>query len=174
MTDVTIKGGRSRENAVNLLAAADVLGLPREVVRTTMNGFRVPEEVAKKAGFDPEPALVGTPQPSDPPPSEPLPEGDREVVETQRATAQVPPPSEAPEPAESPNATEATEPEDEPEGESEAEETEDEPEAEETKEPAGNASKAVWVEYAKSKGATDADLEGLGRNDIAAKYGTKE
>lgn len=44
-------------------------------------------------------------------------------------------------------------------------------------EPAGNASTEVWAEFAKSKGATDADLvdgEGkpLGRDEIRAKYGT--
>ena len=100
MTDVTIKGGRTRENAINLLAAADVLDLPREVVRVTMNGFIVPEEVAKKAGFDPEVSAVTSPGPSEPPPDKPLPEGDREVVETQRATASTPVPSEAPEPTE--------------------------------------------------------------------------
>lgn len=44
-------------------------------------------------------------------------------------------------------------------------------------EPAGNASTEVWVEFAKAKGATDADLvddEGkpLGRDEIRAKYAT--
>lgn len=100
MTDVTIKGGRTRDNAVSLLAAASALDLPAEVVRVTMNGFIVPEEVAKAAGFDPEAALVTSPGPSEPPPSKPLPEGDREVVQTQTVTASTPVPSEAPEPTE--------------------------------------------------------------------------
>lgn len=39
-------------------------------------------------------------------------------------------------------------------------------------EPAGNASKEEWVEYAKSKGASDEDLEGLGRNEIRDQYGS--
>lgn len=44
-------------------------------------------------------------------------------------------------------------------------------------EPAGNASTEVWAEFAKSKGATDADLvdddgKPLGRDEIRAKYGT--
>lgn len=101
MTDVTIKGGSTRDNAVNLLAAAQVLDLPAEVVRVTMNGFIVPEEVAKTAGFDPEPALVTSPGPSEPPPSKPLPEGDHQVITQQtEATASTPVPSEAPVPTE--------------------------------------------------------------------------
>jgi hypothetical protein len=44
-------------------------------------------------------------------------------------------------------------------------------------EPAGNASTEAWVDFAKSKGATDADLTGadgepLGREELKAKYGT--
>jgi hypothetical protein len=44
-------------------------------------------------------------------------------------------------------------------------------------EPAGNASTEAWAEFAKTKGATDADLvdsdgKPLGRDEIRAKYGT--
>lgn len=43
--------------------------------------------------------------------------------------------------------------------------------------PAGNGSTEKWVEYAKAKGATDADLLGadgepLNRDELKAKYGT--
>ena len=37
--------------------------------------------------------------------------------------------------------------------------------------PAGNASIEEWAEYAKARGATDADIEGLGRNELREKYG---
>jgi topoisomerase IA-like protein len=50
MSDVEIKG-RSRDNAILLLAAATDLDLPASVVRTTTNGYLVPEEIAKKAGL---------------------------------------------------------------------------------------------------------------------------
>lgn len=36
--------------------------------------------------------------------------------------------------------------------------------------PTGNASRGEWARFAKSQGATDEDLEGLGRNEIRAKY----
>lgn len=39
-----------------------------------------------------------------------------------------------------------------------------------SEEPAGNASRDAWVAYAKSKGATDEDLEGMGRDDIRDTY----
>lgn len=56
MSDVEIEG-RSRDTAVLLLAAAEDLGLDPSVVRTTTNGYVVPEEVAKKAdGGDKAPA----------------------------------------------------------------------------------------------------------------------
>lgn len=37
--------------------------------------------------------------------------------------------------------------------------------------PAGNASLETWRAYARTQGATDADLEGLSRNDIRDQYG---
>lgn len=37
--------------------------------------------------------------------------------------------------------------------------------------PAGNASTEVWQDYARSKGATDADLEGKSRDDLRDAYG---
>jgi len=46
MTDVHIEG-RGRDKAVLLLAAAEDLGLDASVVRTTTNGYLVPEEIAK-------------------------------------------------------------------------------------------------------------------------------
>lgn len=36
--------------------------------------------------------------------------------------------------------------------------------------PSGNASREDWVVFAKSRGATDEDLEGLGRNEIRSHY----
>lgn len=53
MTDVQIEG-RSRDSAILLLAAARDLDLPTSVVRTTTNGYIVPEEVADKAGLGEE------------------------------------------------------------------------------------------------------------------------
>lgn len=41
--------GRSKEQAIKLLAAADKLGLDKSVVRTTTGGYFVPEEVAEEA-----------------------------------------------------------------------------------------------------------------------------
>lgn len=38
--------------------------------------------------------------------------------------------------------------------------------------PAGNGSLEDWQEYARSKGATDADLDGKGRNDLRDTYGS--
>lgn len=51
MNDIHI-GEKSGDNAVLLLAAAENLDLDPSVVRTTSNGFSVPEDVAKEAGFD--------------------------------------------------------------------------------------------------------------------------
>lgn len=53
MSDVEIQG-RSRDNAVLLLAAAEDLNLDAGVVRTTTNGYLVPEEVANQAGLGEE------------------------------------------------------------------------------------------------------------------------
>lgn len=47
----------SRENAVLLLAAAEELGLEPGVVATYEGGFGAPDEVLKKAGFDPDSGL---------------------------------------------------------------------------------------------------------------------
>jgi topoisomerase IA-like protein len=44
--------GRSSDKAVLFLAAAETLGLDPSVVRTTTNGYNVPDDVAKEAGFD--------------------------------------------------------------------------------------------------------------------------
>jgi hypothetical protein len=46
-------------------------------------------------------------------------------------------------------------------------------ETEGVEEPAGNAGLDEWQAYAKSKGATDEDLEGKGRNDLRDQYGSK-
>jgi topoisomerase IA-like protein len=53
MSDVEIEG-RSRDNAILLLAAAEELDLDVSVVRTTTNGYIVPEEVANEAGLGEE------------------------------------------------------------------------------------------------------------------------
>ena len=37
--------------------------------------------------------------------------------------------------------------------------------------PAGNASRDAWAAYALTQGATDAELDGLSRNDIRDAYG---
>lgn len=83
MGDVKISGGRTRDNAVSLLAAADALDLPRNVVRVTINGFEVPEEVAKAAGFDPEPSgsLTKDQEPTKAPPKVKEPEFDRTTAQ---------------------------------------------------------------------------------------------
>lgn len=52
MTDVTIKGGLTQDNAILLLAAAEELELDAGVVRTTRTGFVAPQEVADKAGVE--------------------------------------------------------------------------------------------------------------------------
>lgn len=41
-------------------------------------------------------------------------------------------------------------------------------------EPAGNASLEAWQEFARSKGATDEDLDGVSRDDLRTTYSTKE
>lgn len=61
-------------------------------------------------------------------------------------------------------------PEEDPDADPESEKPEDEP--------AGNATTEVWVAYAKSKGASDEDLndvdgEPLGRDALREKYGTQ-
>lgn len=40
---------RNTDNAILLLAAAEELGLPPEVVRSTTEGFEAPDEVVQKA-----------------------------------------------------------------------------------------------------------------------------
>lgn len=53
MTDVEIPfGENTKDVATLLLAAAEKLELPAESVRTTSDGFLVPEEVADLAGED--------------------------------------------------------------------------------------------------------------------------
>ena len=44
--DTVLLVGRTRERAQEALAAARAVGLPTSVVRTTSNGYLVPEEVA--------------------------------------------------------------------------------------------------------------------------------
>lgn len=51
-TNVKVPYGKGGDNATLLLAAAEELKMEPSVVRTTMHGFEVPEEVAKKAGLD--------------------------------------------------------------------------------------------------------------------------
>jgi len=41
-------------------------------------------------------------------------------------------------------------------------------------EPAGNATLEAWQAYARSKGATDADLDGVSRDDLRTTYTSKE
>lgn len=53
MSDVQIEG-RGRDKAILLLAAAEDLDLGPEVVRTTTNGYIVPEKVANQAGLGEE------------------------------------------------------------------------------------------------------------------------
>lgn len=53
MSDVFV-GGRGRDKAVLLLAAAEDLELPSRVVRTQTGGYLVPEEVAEAAGLTEE------------------------------------------------------------------------------------------------------------------------
>lgn len=55
MSDETIHvPGQTHDNAVLLLDAAQSLELDPGVVKTSGDGFDVPAEVAKKAGFDEE------------------------------------------------------------------------------------------------------------------------
>lgn len=50
MVDIPFEG-EAQDRAVVLLAAAEKLGHPNEVVGTTSTGFKVPEDVAKEAGL---------------------------------------------------------------------------------------------------------------------------
>jgi hypothetical protein len=50
--NVKVPYGKGGDNATLLLAAAEELEMEPSVVRTTMHGFEVPEEVASKAGLD--------------------------------------------------------------------------------------------------------------------------
>jgi DNA topoisomerase-1 len=59
MSDVEVEG-RGRDKAVLLLAAAEDLGLDASVVRTSTNGYLVPEEVAKAAFEEKKPAKKTT------------------------------------------------------------------------------------------------------------------
>lgn len=144
--EVVVAGGLTQDNAILLLAAAEELELDAGVVRTTGKGFVAPEEVVAKAGLDSyDPDAVF----------------NEEIAEAEAAVEEDDEPHDhkMPVPAAAPGIND------------EGELVEDEPVNEE---PAGNASTAEWTAYAKSQGATDEDLEGLKRNDIAAKYGTKE
>lgn len=57
-TDTVFVAGRGREKAIALLAIAGELGYEPGVVRTTLNGYNVPADVAKKfdASVEYEPA----------------------------------------------------------------------------------------------------------------------
>lgn len=48
---------KTRENAVLLLAAAEKLGLPSRVVRSTTKGFTAPDEVVAEAALQEKPRL---------------------------------------------------------------------------------------------------------------------
>lgn len=52
----------------------------------------------------------------------------------------------------------------------EEDEDEDEPEDEDPAKPGGNASLEEWQAYARSQGASDADLEGVSRNELRDRY----
>lgn len=66
MTDIHVPWGEdASDTATLLLAAAEVLELPPEVVRTTSDGFLAPEEVAEKAGLH-----TGKPDDSEPKPKQ--------------------------------------------------------------------------------------------------------
>lgn len=39
--------------------------------------------------------------------------------------------------------------------------------------PGGNASLVAWQDYARANGATDADLDGLGRDEVRERYAPK-
>lgn len=57
MSDVTIKGGLTQENAILLLAAVEELGEDPSKVRTTLKGFVTTSKIAKQAGlgtYDPD------------------------------------------------------------------------------------------------------------------------
>lgn len=93
--------------------------------------------------------------------------GDLDVYESSRREAEAPAPA----------------PETGPETPEEAEDTPSAPEevsvpenagegvSVDVEQPSGNGSTEEWAAFAKSKGATDADLEGMSRNEIRAKYG---
>lgn len=93
--------------------------------------------------------------------------GDLDVYESSRREAQTPAPEpetgpETPEEAEAtPSATE----------EVSVPENAGEDASVVVEQPSGNGSTEEWAAFAKSKGATDEDLEGMSRNEIRAKYG---
>lgn len=52
MTDVTIKGGLTQENAILLLAAVEELGADPSEVRTSIKGFVTSKKIAERAGLE--------------------------------------------------------------------------------------------------------------------------
>jgi hypothetical protein len=69
--------GKTKDNAIALLAAADDLGIARGQVLTTSEAFRVPLEVAEKSGLDFEDPREPT---EDDGPFEPVDHGTKEVT----------------------------------------------------------------------------------------------
>jgi topoisomerase IA-like protein len=61
MGDVKISfGDHNRDLAIELLAAAESLGLDQSEVRTTTGAFVVSEEIANEAGYGEKPAKKAT------------------------------------------------------------------------------------------------------------------
>jgi len=195
MTDVTVEGGLSRDNAVLLLAAVEELELDPSVVRTTTKGFVAPKKVVDHAGlksYDPDEAF------------------NAEVEEARKAAESDDGPHDhaapvavaAPvlddegklvaEPVQTVDSTTVTAPITVEAAKADgATDSQVVTEVTATGDPAtkpvgtpvdggepprtgkGSGTEA-WKAYAKSKGASDADIADLGRDALVEKYGTKE
>jgi len=140
-------GPGARQTAKTLLAIADDLGLPVDVVQVTEGGFEVPQRLADEyLGQASEPSDVTD-------------EEQTEVEETEAADDET---------TDDDEVTEA----DDTKTESDDEETEEETEVEEVQPPKGNASTEEWRLYAiNHKGATEAEVADLGQRDLREKYG---
>lgn len=129
MSEVTVKGGLSQENAILLLAAVEEAGKDASLVRTTSKGFVAPKDIVKAAGlesYDPDK------------------EFNDEIAEAEKAVEAKPEPQDGTiSGGEAPPALD-----------DEGNLVEVKAEGP----PAKNASKSDWAEYAKSQGETDESL----------------
>lgn len=169
MSDVTVQGGLTRENAILLLAAVEELGEDPAVVRTTTHGFVAPEGVVKQAGlngYDPHEAFNAEI------------EAAMAEVEAHGPALDFPAPEAqgAPTLDDEGNLVEPPETVLEVKGVPAAG-TSDSSVVEcvlVKDEPKKNDNKAAWVDFAVSQGADRDEADSATKNDLIDKYGTKE